>query len=383
MFLRNDLDELIACDSTPAVSIYLPTHQAGREVRQDAIRLRNLLSTAAKRLGLERRGPEIANLLEPARRLVDDEEFWRYQDRGLAIFLAPDFNRVHKLPIEVAEELIIGTHFRIRPLLKLVDPGGSFWLLTVTAGRTKLYQGSRWSLDEFRVPDLPRGIQDIWDETVYQATDQSVPVGRARRGATGFAQAQAFVSPEELHKDQLIELLHRVVAAVEPVIKRQPAPLVLAAQPEVQGNLREFARWKELLPEDILENPDAMAPEELHRKAWRLLEPRQDKSRADALGRLNGLLGTGNGKASANPEGIVTAARYGRVEQLFLCDETPLWGRLIEGQDRIEARGSPAEGDDDLLDYAAVMTLRRGGAVTLVDRAQLPPNGPAAAILRY
>ena len=75
MLLRNDLDELLAFDQSPAVSVYLPTHSAGREVRQDAIRLRNLLSDAAKRLAAGRRAPEIDALLKPARRLVDDEEF--------------------------------------------------------------------------------------------------------------------------------------------------------------------------------------------------------------------------------------------------------------------------------------------------------------------
>ena len=42
MLFRNDLDELLAFDQYPAVSVYLPTHPAGREARQDAIRLRNL-----------------------------------------------------------------------------------------------------------------------------------------------------------------------------------------------------------------------------------------------------------------------------------------------------------------------------------------------------
>jgi hypothetical protein len=384
MFLRNDLDELLACDSAPAISIYLPTHPAGREVRQDAVRLRNLLSTAAKRLGAARRGPKISDLLEPARRLIDDESFWRYQDQGLALFLAPDFDRLYKLQIEVAEELTVGRHFRIRPLLPLVDPTGWFWVLTVTAGRTRLYQGSRWSFDEFPVRDLPQGVAELRDETVYQEAQNAAPTGRPQRGPSGMAHAQAFgPAPDELHKSQLIELLHRVAAAVEPVVKRQPAPLILAAQPEVQGNLRDFARWKELLSEGVLENPDAMRPEELHRKAWRLLAPRHDKARANALGRLNGLLGTGSDKVTTNPEEIVKSADYGRVEQLFLCDGDPLWGRFVEKNDRIEAHGSPAEGDEDLFDYAALMTLRRGGVVTLVDRPQLPPNGPAAAILRY
>ena len=64
MFLRNDLDQLLAFDKRPAVSLYLPTHPAGREVRQDAIRLRKLLSAAAKRLAAEHRAPNIDALLE-------------------------------------------------------------------------------------------------------------------------------------------------------------------------------------------------------------------------------------------------------------------------------------------------------------------------------
>jgi hypothetical protein len=385
MFVRNNLDELVACDKQPAVSIYLPTHTAGREVRQDAIRLRNLLSTATKRLGAEHRPPEVAELLDPACRLVDEEEFWRYQDRGLGVFLAPGFHRIHKLPIEVAEELFIGVHFCIRRLLPLLDSAGRFWVLTVSAGRTRLYQGSRWSVGEVTGIELPQGISEVYRETEYQETHQASPVGRPPRGPAGLAKAQALgEAPEDLRKTQLLELLHRIASAVEPVIKRQPAPVVLAAHPEIQGNFREIAKWKELLPQGIQENPDALAPQELHRKAWTVIAPREEQNRADVLDRLESMLGSGNnGKATTVPEEIVKAARYGRVDRLFLADGDPLWGWFDERHDRIVAHREPAPGDDDLLDYAAVMTLRQGGNVTLVDRTQLPPAGLAAAILRY
>ena len=59
MFSRSDLDELVAMDARPAVSIHLPTHVAGREIRQDPIRLKNLLSSAADRLAAIWRRPEI------------------------------------------------------------------------------------------------------------------------------------------------------------------------------------------------------------------------------------------------------------------------------------------------------------------------------------
>ena len=37
MFQRNNLDQLLAFDKRPAVSIYLPTHPAGREVRRGGV----------------------------------------------------------------------------------------------------------------------------------------------------------------------------------------------------------------------------------------------------------------------------------------------------------------------------------------------------------
>ena len=117
-------------------------------------------------------------------------------------------------------------------------------------------------------------------------------------------------------------------------------------------------------------------------KACAVFAPREDEARAEWLGRLQTLLGN-NGKATATPEEIVKAARYGRIDRLFLCEGQPLWGSFDEAHDRVIAHRDPSEGDDDLLDYAALMTLRQGGNVTLVDRSQLPPTGPAAAILRY
>src|SRR5438067_3880387 len=384
MFLRHDLDELLAFDKSPAISIYLPTHAAGREVRQDAIRLRKTLSEAAKRLGAcDMRGSEIDRLLQPARRLVDDEEFWRHQEQGLAIFLGTGFKRIHKVSVAVPEELTIASHFCIKPLLRLLDGAGSFWLLTVSAARTRLYQGSRWTFAEVTGLDLPQGLAEIWGETEYQEAHKAAPTGRPSRGPVGLAKAQALGdAPEELHKTQLTELLRRVAAAVEPVIKRQPAPVILAAEPKIQGHFREIAKWKELLPEAVRELPDPRPTDELHQKASAVFAPREDEARAEWLGRLQTLLGN-NGKATATPEEIVKAARYGRVDRLFLCDGQPLWGSFDEAHDRIVAHREPREGDDDLLDYAALMTLRQGGNITLVDRTQLPPTGPAAAILRY
>ena len=378
MFSRSDLDELVAMDARPAVSLYLPTHVAGREIRQDPIRLKNLLSAAAERLAARWRRPEIEDFLRPAEALVGDEEFWRHQQQGLAVFLAPGFNRIHKLPISVPEEIFLGDHFHIKPLLALLEDAGSFWLLTISAKHTRLYRGSRWEFRENREIDLPQGVGSIRAMTDYEETQYASPVGR--RGT--LAHAQSFgEAPEELRKSELIEFLRRVVSAIEPHLKGNPAQVILAAHPEIQGHFREIAGWKEIQPDGITENPDALTDDELHQRAYALVEPKLAEARAEALDRLNALLAAG--KATTKPEEIVKAARYARVDTLFLTGDDHLWGSFDESEDRVVAHGSPADGDIDLLDFAALMTLRQGGSVTLVAREALLPPGLSAAILRF
>jgi hypothetical protein len=381
MFLRKDLDELLAIEAKPAVSLYLPTHIAGREIRQNAIRLKNLITQTEERLHAEWRRSQIDALLAPAASLIEDGDFWRHPEKGLAVFLAPAFSRVHKLPLAVAEEAVLGPYFHIKPLLPILDDAGPFQLLAISARHTRFYQGSRWNFAEVEGIDLPQGIGAIADITEYENTRYAAPTGRH---AGGLDKAQSFGdAPEELRKSELIELLHRIAAKLDSHVAANPMPLILAAHPEIHGHFREITSWRELQPEGIRANPEAMRPDELHRRAYAVIAEKGEAARAEALERLNALLGSGNGKATTRPEEIVRSARYGRVDTLFVTGDDHLWGTFDEAQDRVMAHGSPLPGDVDLLDYAAVMTLRQGGHVTLVGRAELPPSARAAAILRY
>ena len=104
--------------------------------------------------------------------------------------------------------------------------------------------------------------------TDYEETHYGSPVGR--RG--GLAKAQSFGDdPDQIRKEELLEFLHRIVPPVEPLIKRSPAPVIVAADPEVEGHFREIARLKEIHPDGISENPEALSEGELHRRAYALV----------------------------------------------------------------------------------------------------------------
>lgn len=92
MLSSDDLSELVAVDARPAVSLYLPTHVAGREIRQDPIRLKNLIASTAKRIRTNYPKAAAEALLAPPQALIEDENFWRHQQPGLAVFSGARFS---------------------------------------------------------------------------------------------------------------------------------------------------------------------------------------------------------------------------------------------------------------------------------------------------
>src|SRR6056297_1754384 len=78
---RRTVNELAATTGPGSlVSLYLPTHRAGREIRQGPIRLKNLLREAAEQLeqaGMT--GTEVSERLAPATALLEHGTFWEHQ----------------------------------------------------------------------------------------------------------------------------------------------------------------------------------------------------------------------------------------------------------------------------------------------------------------
>jgi hypothetical protein len=116
--------------------------------------------------------------------LVGDTDFWRHREKGLAVFVAPGVARIHKLPLPVPETALLGVHFHIRLLLPILDDAGPFWLLTISARRTRLYRGSRWRFAETEDVDLPQDVERVARITEYQETHSAARTGR-RSAETG------------------------------------------------------------------------------------------------------------------------------------------------------------------------------------------------------
>ena len=125
MLTPSTLSTLLDADPPIAVSIFLPTHVRGSDVRQDPIRLNNLITIARHRLrALGTPAVEVDAFLAPAADLVRDYEFWKHQSHGLALFLDGAEARHFQVPITLPEQVVVKPGFHLRLLLPAVVRDG-------------------------------------------------------------------------------------------------------------------------------------------------------------------------------------------------------------------------------------------------------------------
>lgn len=386
---QDDLTELIEKQEGPCVSLYLCTIRAGEETQQNPIRFKNLLRLAEQRLveaGL--RAPEARKLVGPAVERLNDETYWREQSDGLALFLAPDLFKIYRLPLDFEERVIVANRFYTKPLLPLFANDGRFYILALSQNRVRLLEGSRYEVQELELKDVPLSLAeaqrwDVGEEHIQFHSASGPTTGGTRRQVIYHVQGGA--SDEANQKADILRFFQEVDRGLRNYLDGQNIPLVLAGVEYLISIYREASAYPHLVAPSITGNPENMKAEELHQRAWEILEPffKQDQEQAAELYLQQA--GMQAGTASDDVATIASAAYYGRVGQLFVQEGVETWGFFDPqtGRVSIHAEDRPTPEDMDLLDLAAAYTLLNRGSVYVVPAEEMPVEAPAAAVLRY
>ena len=175
-----------------------------------------------------------------------------------------------------------------------------------------------------------------------------------------------------------------MVQAVARVLGDDPGPLVLVAEPEVAGHIPLKHLVQPVLRLEL--NPFALDVDELWRRAADLATSGIDDEIDALVDRARARLQGGEPTASHRPEEILAAAYEGRVDTVLVASDKALWGQFIPGQ-KVRADRGQSKGDEDLLNRAAVTTMRMGGRAYAIPHIRLPLNEALgteiAALLRY
>ncbi|MEH2043590.1 baeRF6 domain-containing protein [Nostoc sp.] len=385
---REEIKTLIEHPKGNCVSIYMPTHPAGSEVRQDPIRFKNLVKEAETRLidaGLEHKNA-IA-LLEKSHEL-DTQEFWEHKgEQGLAIFISENIFRYYTLPIDFQELVVVTDRFHIKPLLPILNGNGRFYILALSQQDVRFFEGTRYTVNEVEVENLPKNL----DEALQK--DETAKEGQFRLATSKGGTANAFSQPgtfhgqgspdKDKHQEDIIQFFQIVDRALHEKLKLQKAPLVLAGVEYLLPLYRQANTYQHLMDEAITGNPEILSAQELHNQAWPIVEADFQKSQQDALEQFHELFSGDTGKASNKLEEVVSAAYYQRVDSLLVAVGQQQWGLFDPTSETVYLHPEKEAGDEDLLDFVAAHTLLNGGTVYAIPFEQIPYSTAVAAIYRY
>src|SRR5262249_40117582 len=115
---RAEIDRLLEYREPSSVSIYLPTDPASSG-DPERIELKTLVAQASAQLRDAGVGVRVIRDFEDeVGDLYDDDGFWRYQARSLAVFVARDWLVTFRLPNRLLSQVEVSDRFYIRPLLR-------------------------------------------------------------------------------------------------------------------------------------------------------------------------------------------------------------------------------------------------------------------------
>jgi hypothetical protein len=355
----SDLTELLG-SLGPRVTIQLPTHRHGPEVRQGPIRLRNLTEQARRTLADQGcPADEIDSILAPVEALISDNTFWQHQASGLSICAAPGLLLTHRVAAELAEVVMVGDSFHLTPLVPLLSGDGEFLILVVSQNLVKVYGADRWHLWEIDTSHAPDALPVSMKEALaHEDPERQL---QQRTSGTGEAQFHGHGTGDELDKAAIERFLRAVDHGLTEVLAGIPGaadrPLVVASVGYYQPIFRTVSKHRVIIEAGVEGNPDHYAPGELHSAAWAAVAPHFEQASTAAVQRFEESRGTG--AAESDPFEIAARACEGRVDTL-----------LVDPAGEFAARA--------MVDTAILETISHSGRILA---AQVP--GSVGALLRY
>jgi hypothetical protein len=376
---REELQALLSYGGDgPHASLYMPAIKAGPETRQNAIRFRNLLRALETQLHDGGLPPgEVTAFLAKAAALQDDFEFWQHADSGFALFLSQGLFEYHHLPEPVAERVVVGRRFYLRPLLAQLTEDQRFFVLALSQNAVRLLAAGPHSV---RALDLGNTPLSLADALGHQLTDKQLQLH-----SVGPEGAPAQFHGQGIGKDDVKPELRKFLAMVDDGVRDRIGgdgrPLVLAGVTRLVALYREASGYRPILAEGVHGNHERVSDEALRDQAWPIVEPYLAQAFRSAAERFQSADGTG--VASKQVEDVVPAACDGRVDTLFVARDDECWGRYDASTRRVERHPEAGADSVDLLELATAQSFLQGAKVFARDAAAVPGGGPVAAIFRY
>jgi hypothetical protein len=358
--------ELLADQTPPCVSLYMPTERARPMAVQNGVRFDELLRLASHQLEKAFSESEAHTLLERFHELKRDNNFWTHMGSGLAVFGSPTVFQAHKLQRSVSELVEVADSFHLKPLIRAHQFAGRFDVLCLTQRSVRVLEGNQDRLEEIELPGVPRSVQ----EALAEGMDNR------RAGDTSTAPASA--------NDAEMERFFRAVdkALWDRHSRQAGLPIILCAVPEYHDPFSRISKNPNLIvDEGIKLNPEGVSVDRIREEAWKIIEPYYRRQIERVVEEFERARATQQGSEDLNQ--VAEAAAFARVGTLLVDANKHIGGRLDPTNGQVVFGDASQPEFDDLLDDIAEKVMKTGGQVLVMPPEQMPSDTGVAAIYRF
>lgn len=380
-----DLLDLTKKDGGLFISIYMPTFRSGVDVRQNHIKFKQLLCLAeAKMYSMEMRKDEIETFLKPAKQLIIESRFWQNQGDGLALFIYNNEIKYFRLPFEFKESITISNKIYIKPLIPLFTGNGQFNILALSKNNARLFRCTRQNVVEIDIKGAPDSVFDMQvddDPRTKLNLRLSNPMPAISLNYSKNTQSQ--VNENEYEKNELTRFFRALDSYILSIHEGENLPLILAGVEYLIPIYREKSKYQNIVEDFIPGNPELLSGEELHKLAWEIVKPIFNEDLTLAETKYKQYSNQKNNLFLNSLEKILPAAYNGQIESLFIDLEESQWGSYDHGKNRLKLYDEEKGEAEDMIEYASLLTLSRGGKVFALSSDEIPDSKKIAAVLRY
>lgn len=349
-----------------SVSIFLPTTPVTLETTACRIQLKNLAKSAIDQLesaGTDKR--QVSALAEEFDDLIDDDDFWRYQAHGLAIFATPDNLRTFRVTNALEPMVAVSDRFHLKPLLRATTFCHSCYVLVLAEGGVRLVEVSA---------DLPATTVSVSG----LPTDAASSVGKASIGdRSHFGRLVG----SEGQKVLLRKYARKVDTALRDRLAGSSVPLVLASTEILGAIYRSVNSYPNLLPTGLMGNAERLTDAELATQARAILDDLYAERIADWAKLFKQR--ENEGRASTDIAQVARAATFGAVHSLLVDMDQVINGSVGEMDGSVSFAETASANTYGVVDEIARRVLLNGGEVLSVRQADIPDGKPLAAIMRF
>ncbi len=380
----DELRSVIAHESAPCISIYMPTRRGGSP--EDRAKFAGHVREAHKLLTAEYSHAQVDDLLAPVTAL-DEPGFWEQQLQGLALFRSSGFLAYYRLPLDLEHLMVVADSFHVRPVLRFLQSNQRYFLLNLSLGRASFFKGSAMGLEPVNLSNMPQSLAESNgnDHGVKVEHHSGVRSSSAQSGHVPVYHGQGkFLSSQP---EEIARYFRAIDKALWEILRDETAPLIVAATEQHHPQYASISRYPHLLHEGVHGNFDNTPLPELHAKAWPVVQSYIAEREDNVLEHYGNSIKRRRSTDEINS--VSAAAVQGRVRELLVVRDAHLWGRMdpTTGAVKLHSQdgkaGQQDAHDDDIIDDIAEAVILRGGAVYSFEKNRMPTKSPLAAVLRW